>query len=358
MKMKLLIVVLVLFVILAIGLLIVLPPGRGKIPQFKDSSGNILTNSIAEKTYIDIDGAKIGLILLGEDINNPVLLVCGGGPGIPEYLLEGMYSSVLPKHFVVCYFDYRGTGLSFDKNVSPAEMTTERYLADVDAITGYLQGRFQSEKVYIMGHSFGTYIAIHAVERHPENYTAYLAVSQICNQRESEYRAYDYMLEQYSSMKNKKMVSKFESYPIRENEEVYQQYCTSGLRDKAMHELGVGTARDMNSVISGLFFPSLRCKSYTLGERINIWRGKINSNQFAVTNEGFDFNAFEEIDSIPIPIYFFAGQYDYTCCYSLQKEYYDYVDAPEKHYYLYPDAAHSPIFEDPEMTEKILNDLQ
>lgn len=314
-------------------------------------------NSIAEKTFIDLDGTKIGMVILGKDVRNPVLLVCGGGPGIPEYLLECFYSSVLPNHFVVCYFDYRGTGLSFDSKVLPAKMTTERFLLDVDAITKYLQERFVREKIYIMGHSFGSYIALNAVVLHPEKYEAYLAVSQTCNQPESEYRAYDYMYNQYDTMGDTKMVSELGKCPIRESKEFYREYCTSGLRDKAMHKLGVGTTRNMKSVISGIFFPSLRCKSYTIAERINIWRGKANSHKFVVSDEVFNFNAFEKITSIDIPIYFFAGEYDYTCCESLQREYFEFLQAPEKQYYLFPDTAHSPIFENHEMTDHILNEI-
>lgn len=354
-KMKFMIVLIVAILVLVAAFFCVIPPGKGELPAFKGADGNLLTKSITEKTYVAVDGAEIGMIILGENAEYPVLLVCGGGPGIPEYLLESMYASELPKHFVVCYFDYRGTGLSFDKKICAEEMTTERYLADVEAITEYLKERFGQEKIYIMGHSFGTYIALHAVERHPESYTAYLAVSQICDQRESENRAYDYMYEEYGRRNNRNMVAKLEAYPIRESEEEYKRYCTSGLRDRAMHELGIGTTRDMKSVISGIFLPSLRCKAYTIGERINIWRGKVNANKFAVTEDAFHFRAVDEIKSIQVPIYFFTGEYDYTCSQTLQKEYYDVIDAPEKKYYLYSDAAHSPVYENPEMTGRILD---
>lgn len=310
-----------------------------------------------EKGKVTINDTELGFFLLGEDKKKPVLLVCGGGPGIPEYLLEDLYPSVLSKHFIVCYFEYRGTGLSFDKDVDPKKMTTELYLSDIDGMTEYLRHRFQTEKIYIMGHSFGTYMALNTVYRHPEKYTAYLAVSQNTNQQESEYRAYDYMIEQYTKRHNSKMVSKFKEYPIYDSKEAFNEYCTSGLRDKAMHELGVGTARDMHSVVSELFFPSLRCKAYTMGERINIWRGKVKANHFAVTDDAFHFNAFKNIEKLEIPVYFFAGRHDYTCCESLQEEYYQKLNAPEKRYYLYPDAAHSPVFEDAEQTDKYLKEI-
>lgn len=153
------------------------------------------------------------------------------------------------------------------------------------------------------------------------------------------------------------MASKFDEYKIKDSEEDYRKYTNSSLRDEAMHSLGVGTTSDMDNVITDLFFPSLRIKAYTPGERINIWRGKIVSGKYAVSNESRLFNAFEEIQNIDIPIYFFAGENDMTCCTSLQKEYYEMVEAPEKKFFFYEGCAHSPIYEDGEKTRRIFNDL-
>ena len=356
-KSKKIMIVLIIFLILLALFIIVLPPSKGKLSQYKDDSGNTLDGSISEKISVTIGNTDIGMILLGEDINNPVLLFCGGGPGIPEYLLEDFYGSVLSKHFVVCYFDYRGTGLSIHDTLSSDAMNTEQYLNDVYEITDYLCNRFDTEKIYIMGHSFGTYVALNAAYEHPEKYTAYLAVSQTTKQYESECKAYDYMLNAYRTSGNKKMQKQLEKYSIYDSKEAFDAYRKSGVRDKAMHDLGVGTARDMKSVISDLFLKSLRCKSYTIGERIYIWRGKVKSHGFAVTKDTFSFNAFETIDTLKIPIYFFAGKFDYTCCEELQRQYYEFIDAPIKKYYLYPDSAHSPIFEDDELTDEFLQDI-
>ena len=88
-------------------------------------------------------------------------------------------------------------------------------------------------------------------------------MAQVCNQKESEYRAYDYMKAQYEQAGKRKMVEKFNNCPIREYDEMHEKYFSSFLRDTAMHKLGVGTTRDMDSVIKGIFFPSLKCKAYT-----------------------------------------------------------------------------------------------
>ncbi len=341
--------ILIPLVIIVLIVLALLPPSLGKLPK---------GHSRSEKTYLESDGARIGLILLSDNPdNNPVLLVCGGGPGIPQYLMESLYPSVLPEYFTVCYFDYRGTGLSFDGSIDPGSMTTDRYIDDVLQVTDYLRDRFGQDKIYIMGHSFGTFIAINTVDRYPEDYIAYLAMSQACDQHQSELIAYDYMRKCYKEQGDSAMVTKFDEYDIQGSEEDYRRYCSSGLRDKAMHSLGVGTTSDMDDVIMGLFFPSLRIRAYTPLERINIWRGKAASGKFAVHNDSRLFNAFEAVPSIEIPIYFFAGEHDMTCCTSLQKEYYEAIKSPEKEFFLYEGCAHSPIYEDGSQTREILDGL-
>lgn len=334
---------------------IVLPPSLGKMPLYYDDNGNVIPGSISEKAYIDIDGTKLGLIITGKDETKPVLLFLGGGPGIPEYLLEYEYPTGLDEIFIVCYLEYRGTSISYQPGMKAESMTTDCYLSDVFAVTEYLKERFKQDKVYLMGHSFGTYIGILAAHQHPEIFYAYIAMSQITNQKESEMMAYRYMLEQYRLRKNTKMLDEFEKYPILSSNEAYQEYFTSSLRDNSMHELGIGTTHSMKSVITGIFLPSLRCKVYTPKERITIWSSKkfISSSPVAVDRTRF--NAFDEISSLDIPVYFLGGKYDYTCCYSLQKQYFEYLKAPQKSFYTFDNSAHSPLFEEPEKAIKILN---
>ena len=119
----------------------------GKMKKLVDENGNVIEGSISEKIWLDTDGTKLGLIIKSENPNNPVLLVLGGGPGIPEYLLEDTYDSHLYKYFTVCYINYRGTGLSYDKNINKESLTSEKYFEDAITVTNYLRGRFNKEKI-------------------------------------------------------------------------------------------------------------------------------------------------------------------------------------------------------------------
>lgn len=331
--------ILLIALVLLIILTWILPPFTTKI---KHSN-----KGIGEKVFLDIGGIRQGMIIKGDDTEKPVLLFLSGGPGIPEYFLDYQYPTFLENEFIVCFWDWRGTGLSYSNSVPPESMTHEQFISDTVEVTEYLRERFGEEKIYLAAHSFGTSIGIQAVAERPELYQGYIAVGQIADQLRSEQLAYEYMLSLCEKEDNRTLLGQLADNPYGT-----ESYFSSGVRDKAMHTLGVGTTRNMKSVITGIFFPSLRMTDYSLKERINIWRGKAFVNH--TMQDIFTFNAFETVKSVNIPVYFFAGKYDYTCCYELQKKYFDFLEAPEKYFYTFENSAHSPLFEEPKKAEEII----
>jgi pimeloyl-ACP methyl ester carboxylesterase len=134
-------------------------------------------------------------------------------------------------------------------------MTLEQMISDTLEVTNYLRHRFGQEKIYLMGHSQGTFIGIQAAARAPELYYAYIGVAQISNQLKSERLAYEYMLKQFQENGNEKMARKLEAAPVTMTDGTPEAYLA--VRDDAMHSLGIGTTHDMHSVITGIFLPSL-----------------------------------------------------------------------------------------------------
>lgn len=125
-------------------------------------------------------------------------------------------------------------------------------------------------------------------------------------------------------------------------------------RDPAMHSLGIGTTHDMNSVISGIFLPSLTCKEYTLTEKINMWRGKSRSGISILWEEMLTTDLARQVPELKLPVYFFEGIYDYTCSYTEAKSYFEKLKAPLKGFYTFEKSAHSPIFEEPLSAREIM----
>ena len=353
MRMILLIPVVLLVCVLILGS-ILLTYSPGKPEPFLHENGNPLAGSISEKIHININGAEQGMFIKGKDINNPVLLFVHGGPGMPEYWLTQRYPTGLEDYFTVVWWEQRGAGLSYSPDIPPETMTAEQFISDTIEVTNYLRKRFGQEKIYLMAHSWGSYIGIQAAAREPDLYHAYIGIGQISHQIQSEQLAYQYALAYYKENRNTKMVKKLEAAPPTLTVPLPDKY--EALRDAYMHGAGIGTTREMNSVVTGIFLPSWLFQEYTVGEKVNLWRGKIysRSRSFGLWDKMQITDLSQQVSKLEIPVYFFHGVYDYTCAYPLAKDYFEKLDAPVKGFYTFEESAHSPMFEEPDKVQKIL----
>jgi pimeloyl-ACP methyl ester carboxylesterase len=332
--------VLFVLLILPVGVLLIVRPGAPK--PFLDDSGRPLAGSISEKIKVDINGVKQGMFIKSRSVRNPVLLYLHGG--MPDYFLTERYPTGLDEDFTVVWWEQRGSGLSYDASAPLDSVNPEQLLADTVALTNYLRTRFGREKIYLMGHSGGTFIGMLAAAKAPQLYHAYVGVAQMSNQLESERLAYKFMLQRFKDDGNAKMVRRLEAAPIGDAVPLPDAYLK--VRDVAMHELGVGTMHGMKSVVSGLLLPSLLNREYTLSEKIGLWRGKIFSGD-GLWNAQLSTDLAKKVIRLEIPVYFFHGVYDYTVSYPLAKSYYQLLVAPLKGFYTFKQSAHSPLFEEP-----------
>lgn len=350
--MSIMILILITAILLLIGILLAWSPG--KVQPFLDENGRPLAGSLSEKSFIDIRGLRQGMFIKSHNTANPVLLFLHGGPGMPEYWLSRNYPTGLDKHFTVAWWEQRGAGLSYSPAIPPESMTAEQFIADTLAVSHSLCQRFGQEKIYLLAHSWGSYIGIQAAARAPEIYHAYLGMGQISHQIKSEQLAYEYALAYYKRAGNPGMLRKLQAAPPSRTVPLSTAY--ESLRDAYMHGAGIGTTHTMQSVLTGIFLPSWRFREYTLGEKINLWRGKIysRSRSFNLWDKMQATDLTRIVTELPLPIYFFEGRYDYTCAYPLAKEYFAKLQAPVKGFYTFENSAHTPLFEEPEKMLQIL----
>jgi pimeloyl-ACP methyl ester carboxylesterase len=335
-------------ILILLGVLMVISPGKPE--PFLDENGKPLAGSISEKIFVDINGVEQGMFIKGRDVNNPVLLYLHGG--MPDYFLTQKYPTGLEEIFTVVWWEQRGTGLSYSPDMSQETMNVEQMIADTIELTNYLRERFGVDKIYLMGHSGGTFVGIQAAARAPDLYHAYIAVAQMSYQLESEQMAYEYMLQQFKQNGDTNMVRKLEASPVTMAGGVPDSY--NLIRDVAMHKAGIGTMHDMRSVVTGILLPSFQFREYTLGEKLNLWCAKSQSGVSTMWDEMMVIDLRRDVTKLDVPVYFFEGKYDYTVNYTLAKDYFEKLEAPVKGFYTFENSAHSPMFEEPEKMQKIL----
>jgi pimeloyl-ACP methyl ester carboxylesterase len=350
MKYLIIVLLIVLISFIGFGLLILFNSGNPK--PFTDMNGKVIKGSISEKIFLNINGCKQGLIIKGKNIDNPVLLYLHGG--MADYFLTQNYPTGLENLFTVVWWEQRGTGISYDKNMSKDKLTTRQLIEDTKELSKYLIKRFGKQKIYLMGHSGGTFIGIQTAAESPELFHAYMAVAQITNQFQSEKLAYNYMLKQYEQNGDKQMMKKLKAAEIT-GDTLPESYLK--IRDKPMHKLGIGTMRNMKSIVTGLFFPSLLFEEYTMTEKWRLWQAKAHSGISVVWSDMIKTDIPTKVHELKIPIWFFHGEHDYTVSYPLAKAYFEKIKAPEKQFFSFKESAHSPIFEEPERCLSIIQNF-
>jgi pimeloyl-ACP methyl ester carboxylesterase len=337
----------VMSVLVFLGFLLVLSPGTPT--PFLDGSGRRLAGSISEKIKVHINGVDQGMFIKGKNTSNPVLLYLHGG--MPDYFLTQSYPTGLDEDFTVVWWEQSGSGLSYDASARSQSINANQLLQDTLAVTHYLRTRFGQNKIYLMGHSGGTFLGIQAAAQAPEFYHAYIGVAQMSNQFASEKLAYAYMRERFRAGDDTKMLQRLDDSPVGDAPPLPASYLK--IRDTTMHDLGVGTMHRMRSIFFGLLLPSLLMREYTLGEKINLWRSKISSDN-PLWNTQLSTDLAKQVTRLAIPVYFIHGVYDYTVSYPLAKSYLEKLAAPVKGFYTFPKSAHSPLFEEPVKMQQIM----
>jgi pimeloyl-ACP methyl ester carboxylesterase len=358
-------VVLFLICIVFTGLLIIRVNSPGKLTPLKDSQNNIIQGSISEKVWVEINGIKQGMFIRGENPKNPVILYLHGGPGTPMlqfifYLEKLKKHERLEKYFTVCYWDQRGAGMTYSKATDPSTMTVEQMVEDTREVTKYLKSRFGQDKIYLLGHSWGSYLGVKTIEKYPENYLAYIGVGQISDFTESERLSYNYMLNYAKDINDKDVIEKLEKFdpyaggfPLMRKEGHQLDYLmvrTANLNKYGIGHLHQGVA--FTDILKTLFV----FKGYTIREKINWFLGA-DFSMIYLFPVLLDDNLFTSSVRLEVPFYIIHGAYDYMCSKVLAEKYLDVLEAPKKEFFIFANSAHSPNMEEPELFIQILRKI-
>lgn len=303
---------------------------------------------------VRVNGVDQGMVLQVRDPGSPVLLFLHGGPGMPEFWLTHRHPTRLHEAFTVAWWEQRGAGLSYHRDIPAASMTVGQLIDDTIAVARDLCLRFGVDRVHLMGHSWGSFLGLQAAARAPELFHSYTGMAQVTHQIASEVAAYRFMLEAYRARGDHRMVRRLERFPVTGDIPLPRGY--ELLRDAAMHRLGVGTTHAMGSVLTGIFLPSLASPDYSAAEKLTLWRGRQFSRRFGLWEQMLATDLTTTITRLPIPAHFLHGRHDRTVSYDLARSYAGHLQAPAVGFYTFEHSAHSPAFEEPDRTLQVLTE--
>ncbi len=325
----------------------------GKTSPIVDSDGNAIPNSIAVIERPIIGGIPQGIIIRGENIENPVLLYVHGGPGAPSYPMYKNELKKLEKIFTICYWEQRGAGMSYSKDVPVASMNLNQMVEDAAVVTRYLMNKFNKQKIYILGHSWGSLLSSFTIQKYPELYYAYIGIGQIANTYLSEKESYQFVAEEARNRNDKNAqigISQLKFPDMKASGREWYDYYM--MQRKYVLEYGgarYGQSRDYKDIAKAVLF----CREYTMQDKLNYSAGAAFS-QIHLDTCMTNINLNNVLTEQYIPVYIFQGLHDHQTSYPIAKEYFDHLKAPIKKFYTFNNSAHSPHVEEYNKFEKIV----
>jgi len=300
--------------------------------------GQPLPGSIAELITVPIGGHDQAMMIRGRSTDNPVLLYLAGGPGGTD--LGAMRADVgLEQAFVVITWDQRGAGKSYSA-LDPVEtLTVEQTVADTIEVTNYLRDRFDEDKIYLVGNSWGTILGVLAVQQHHELFHAYVGTGQMVSLRETDIMFYEDTLAWAERTGNDGLAETLRRNgpPPYENLLDYEPAVFSHEHDwNAYAEYDASKAMPFN-----LFVPE-----NTVMDRINGMRGLLDTFSVLYPQlQGIDFRS--DVPSLDVPVYMVIGEHEARGRAVLANEWFDMLEALSKEMIVFEHSGHRPLFEEP-----------
>jgi pimeloyl-ACP methyl ester carboxylesterase len=288
-------------------------------------------HSIALLETLRIGGVNQYILVRGTDTSHPVLLFLHGGPGMPAMYLAHAFQQELEKEFVVVQWDRRAAGKSYREDVSET-LNSEQLVADTVELTNKLRTWFHQDKICLAGHSWGTYLGMLVIARHPELYRAYVGIGQLARLAPIAGIQDEYIRRCAKERGDLQALKEFDEKG-------------ASVREELLFKFG-GELHHATSYLP-LLLTGLAAPEYSLRDARNIPKGVSLYAKHFVYNS-ISGELMDAIAEVKVPVYFFTGRYDYTDPFTLTEEYFAKLGAPQKHLIWFDDSAHFPFYEEPE----------
>lgn len=306
-------------------------------PPIVDANGKPLPGSIATLERVNLNGSQQWVSIRGKDVTQPVLLFLAGGPGGSQLATERFALNGLEDHFVVVNWEQPGAGKSFDA-VDRTTLTPERYIEDAHALVLMLRERFEQEKIYVLGESWGSALGIMLAQRYPELFQAFIGTGQMVAFLENDILCYEFALQQArdrGDLQKVEALTKQGPPPYYGQDVAWQE--AAFLMDTfaymnanpAIADNGANTFRDLGAPEYGLY------------DKVSWFRGVIETLG-VVYPQLWNVDFRQQATKLDVPVYFLIGRHDVNAPTVLVEQYYDVLDAPHKEIVWFEHSGHTP----------------
>ncbi len=309
----------------------------GRTPPFRGPRGDVLRGSIAEIGRLQLGGVDQWVMIRGESVENPPLILLHGGPGISETRLFRHFNAELERDFTVVYWDQRGAGKSFRRGIPRGSMTVERFVSDLDELVDAVRGRLGKQRVAILGHSWGSALGALYTARLPGKVAAYVGCGQIGDWAAGESASYEFALAEAERLGRRRLARRLRRIgppPHSAESLLIQRMCLSQLEGRMAPGEALKMAR---AVLGGRESSVLELPGAIRGMRFSL-----NAMWEEVT--GLDLNRLAP--ELRVPVFFLLGRNDHWVPAEVSRAYFELLSAPSKELVWFEHSRHEPFIDE------------
>jgi proline iminopeptidase len=312
---------------------------------------------IEELRSVQIGGIQQWISVRGRDRRNPILLFIHGGPASTEMPVSWLYQSGWEDYFTVVQWDQRGAGKTYvanDPAVVEPTITKERMVADGEEMVAWLRANYGKQKIFVLGHSWGSIMGLEIARRHPDWLHAYIGMGQMIYGRDNERLGYEWALNAARADNNAealKQLAAIAPYPRADGSVSVEQIIVQ--RTWVIHYGGLTWGRQDFDYEQGAarLSPDYTRKELSPEDGIGQSLPRLLSAML-----GYDVRNVTHMDC---PVFIFAGRHDYETPSALAVNWINSLQAPRKGLVQFENSAHMMELEEPgKLLVHLVNDVR
>lgn len=304
--------------------------------------------SIAEGKYVTIGGIEQWITIKGNNIENPVILFIHGGPGsVMSPYCDNIYGE-WKEEYTLVNWDQRGAGRTFGRN-APNEidenywienkLSIDQMVKDGVDLAEHLTKYLNKQKIILIGTSWGSILGTKMAKARPDLFFAYLGNSQFVDFNENLKYAYDKVRELANELSDTISVQKLNllGKPPYKNARDFGQM----IRIIKRYEQKNATPAPVD------WWWKIDQEYDNETDNKNRYNGDDYSflyfagdEKLGIKSMAKDMNFNMDALEFKIPVYLIQGEKDILTASEISKSYFDKISAPDKGYYLIPNAGH------------------
>lgn len=338
--------------VLALAAAFALP---ARTPAIVGADGKPLPGSIAALEQVRLGGHDQWILMRGHSVDKPVLLYLSGGPGQSDLAWPPVMFRDMERDFVVVCWDQRGTGKSYAALAPASTLTLDQAIADTIELADYLRQRFDEQKIYVLGESWGTTLGVLAAQRRPDLYHAFIGSGQMVSQRETDRRLYHDVLALAERTGDRALAEKMQSYGEPPYKGIWGNAFVMAYYDALSEQYTPPQSYIERGSASGVGPLGTMVSEYNLVENVNVLRGLMD--MFAVMYpqiQDVDFR--RDVTRLDVPVYVLDAAHELTSRRDLALEWFAMLQSPRKQIFTFENAGHAVAFEQFEAFHKLMTE--